>query len=85
MSKNKPPINASSPAVYKMTKPGKVDFYFDSSDLSEHHKEFEEMEKDGWVLVGEIETLPSYLPRRRRALEDAGLVKLKFSWGYKKT
>jgi hypothetical protein len=67
-----------------MTMAGKIDFYFDSSDLSEHQQEFEDMMTDGWVLQGEIQSLPSYLPLRRRALENAGLVKLKFGWGYKK-
>jgi hypothetical protein len=84
MSKNQPLINASSPAIYKMTKVGKIDFYFDSADLSEHQQEFEEMKQSGWVLEEEVRALPSYLRLRRQALEDAGLVKLKFSWGYKK-
>lgn len=84
MLKNQPLININSPAIYKMTMAGKIDFYFDSSDLSEHQQEFEVMMGNGWILEGEVEALPSYLPLRRRVLENAGLVKLKFSWGYKK-
>ena len=84
MSTNKPLINASSPAVYKMTKPGKIDFYFDSADLREHRQEFKKMRKSGWALIGRVRDLRSYLPLRRRDLENAGLVRLQFSWGYKK-
>lgn len=95
MSKNQPPadkipnklrlaslINASRPGIFKMTKDGK-EFYFDSTDLPEHEQEFEDMEKNGWVLVEQVETLPAYLPARLRALEDAGLAPS--GWGYKRS
>lgn len=85
-----PIINSSNrPAIYKMSKEGEDDFYFDSRDLPEHEKEFEDMGESGWVLVERVEvfdelakTLPNYLPSRRHALENAGLVS--FGWGYKK-
>ena len=77
-----PKINAARPGIYKMSKDGEEDFYFDSTDLSEHEQEFEEMGRNGWVLVDRVETLPAYLPARMRALEKAGLVP--FGWGYKK-
>ena len=82
MSKNQSLINAGRPGIFKMAKDGEEDFYFDSTDLSEHEQEFEEMEENGWVLEGLVETLPAYLPARLRALENAGLVP--FGWGYKK-
>ena len=82
MSKNQPLISAGRPGIFKMTKDGEEDFYFDSTDLSEHKQEFEEMEENGWVLEELVETLPAYLPARQRALENAGLVP--FGWGYKK-
>lgn len=81
MSKNQSFIKVGRPGIFKMTKEGE-EFYFDSTDLSEHKQEFEEMVKNGWVLSEEIETLPAYLPARMRALENAGLVP--FGWGYKK-
>ena len=94
MSKNQPPadknspklglvplINASRPGIFKMVKDGE-EFYFDSTDLPEHEQEFEDMGRNGWILVERVEILPAYLPARLRALEDAGLAP--FGWGYKK-
>ncbi len=72
----------SRPAIFKMAKDGEEDFYFDSTDLPEHTQEFEEMGRNGWVLVDLLETLPAYLPARMRALEKFGLVPS--GWGYKK-
>lgn len=86
MTKNLSLINAGRPGIYKMSKEGEEDFYFDSTDLSEHKQEFEEMERNGWVLVERLETLPAYLTTRMRAIENAGYVpdKCRFDWGYKK-
>lgn len=76
-----PLFNASRPGIFKMAKDGE-EFYFDSTDLPEHEQEFEDMVKNGWVLVEQVETLPAYLPARLRALENAGLAPS--GWGYKK-
>lgn len=76
-------INSRSrPGFFKMAKDGEEDFYFDSTDLPEHEQEFEEMGKNGWLLVELVATLPAYLPARMRAIENAGYVA--FGWGYKK-
>ncbi len=74
-------INTSRPALFKMVKYTE-EFYFDSSDFSEHEEEFTDMEKEGWVLAELVETLPAYLSARLRVLEQAGLVPA--GWGYKK-
>ncbi len=81
MLKNQLLVNAGRPGIYKMAKDGE-EFFFDSTDLPEHEQEFEEMGRNGWVLVELVETLPAYLPARMRALKNAGLVL--FGWGYKK-
>lgn len=89
MSENQSLINVNSPGIYKMTKEGEEDFYFDSRDLPEHEQEFAEMGENGWALVERVEAfdelikiLPHYLRARRSALEKAGLVSS--GWGYKK-
>ena len=83
MLKNQSLIKNGRPGIYKMAKDGEADFYFDSTDLSEHEQEFEEMGRNGWILVEQVESLPAYLPTRMRAIENAGLVP--FGWGYKRS
>ncbi len=71
----------SGPALYKMIK-GDEEFYFDSTDWSEHQQEFDEMGENGWILVEKIGILPAYLISRLRALVEFGLVSL--GWGYRR-
>ena len=76
-------LSAGKSRIYKMTKEGEEDFYFDSTDLSNHKNNFIDMRKSGWqVSEEEFEELPPYLPARRRAIADAGFGS--FDWGYKK-
>ena len=74
-------MSDGGPAIYKMIKDCE-EFYFDSTDLPERQREFDEMGENGWILVEKVEILPAYLISRLRALEEAGLVP--FGWGYKK-
>ncbi|HSR89595.1 MAG TPA: hypothetical protein VLK22_04385 [Candidatus Udaeobacter sp.] len=74
---------ADKPRIYKMTKEGEDDFYFDNTDLLNHKDNFFDMRSGGWEVSKDVfEELPNYLPARRQSIADAGFDS--FDWGYKK-
>lgn len=74
---------AGNSRIYKMTKEGEDDFYFDSTDLLTKKSDFIDMRQQGWELSEEVfEDLSSYLPTRTKEIADAGFESS--GWGYKK-
>ena len=74
---------AGRPRIYKTTKEGEEDFYFDSTDLLSNKNDFIDMRKNGWQIPEEAsDELPAYLPTRLRVIADDGFESS--GWGYKK-
>lgn len=82
---------AGKSRIYKMTKEGKGDFYFDftntfyfdSTDLLNHKDYFIDMRKNGWeVSEDKFEELSAYLPARRQTIAEAGFKPS--GWGYRR-
>ncbi len=72
---------AAKPHLVRLEKDGE-EFYFDSTDLSDHRDDFIRMRQEGWRITEE-ESLVAYHPARIKMLEERGLIPE--GWGYKKT
>ena len=76
-------ITAGSYSIYKMSKPGADDFYFDSTDLFQCKEKFIQKRTEGWAVVEKItDKLSVHMPERASDIRALDLVV--FDWGYKK-
>jgi hypothetical protein len=76
-------IKAGSYIIYKMSKNGERDFYFDSTDLPQCKDKFLKKRQAGWGIAGEAFTgLSHRLPERTSDIKALDLEL--FEWGYQK-
>ena len=75
---------AGSYIIYKMSKEGELDFYFDSTDLVQCKDKFIAKRQAGWEVIGKVaEGLSHRLIERTSDIKALELVVS--DWGYIKT